>query len=154
MYPGMVTRSFIFTATFDERQMWTLEEALSHCQAHCREQLAQGARAPFLALDVDIEKIRKKRYRVQPRGSRPDDLSLDAQTQLNLSRQLTYTALYFEFEMASLADALTYYQALCRKELARSPDASIWARDNDIENVRKELYCVLTADAWQEGEYP
>ncbi len=54
----LLTRQFIFTTTFDEGDMYTLDVALSHYQGLWQHELAPGT--PAWAHDVDIENVRQK----------------------------------------------------------------------------------------------
>jgi hypothetical protein len=52
--------SMSFTVTFDDSDMQTLEEALTHYQLLCEREIAKGRTAPFIAAKGTIKLIRSK----------------------------------------------------------------------------------------------
>ena len=51
-----------FTLTIDDGEMIMLEEALSHYQARCEQELANGVACPFEAHAKIIQEFRSKLY--------------------------------------------------------------------------------------------
>jgi hypothetical protein len=108
-----------------ESEVGILEAALSHCQALCRQALAQGRKSPF-SIDDDLWNIRKRLSRAPVSEHKiPDELFYDPSIHINLSHLREYTLTLNEDEMASLDALLLRYQTDCRKKLRRgtkSPD--------------------------------
>jgi hypothetical protein len=52
--------SMSFTVTFDDSEMHTLEEALTHYLLLCEREIAKGGTTPFIAHKGTIEQIRSK----------------------------------------------------------------------------------------------
>jgi hypothetical protein len=134
---NMLYQSILLTS-FDAGEMYTVNAALSHYQAHCRKAISQGAKVPFWAHDNDIDRIHR-RLRCGSSGN-PQEVDPYAAVRTDPLHQSTFTALFYESEMRTLFAALSHYQALCRHEIA--PGTPLWAHDLDFESVRSKLSCV------------
>ena len=131
-----LAREYTPTTTFNDGEMFAVEQALMHYQAHARKELAKDPRAPFSGVDEDIERIRMKLYRGMS-ASQP--AASDAETQTDLLPRFIFTALLGLSESVCLDDALTHYQAHCQKEREQGAPSPVWACDEYIESTRKKL---------------
>jgi hypothetical protein len=138
---NLLYQSILLTA-FDAGEMYTVDAALSHYQAHCRREISQGTKLPFWAHDNDIDRMHR-RLRCGRSGN-TRGVAPDAPAPTNPSHQSTFTALFYESEMRTLYAALSHYQVLCRHEIA--PGTLFWAHDLDFESVRKKLHYVAAPD--------
>jgi hypothetical protein len=66
--------SMSFTVTFDDSDMHTLEEALTHYLLLCEREIAKGRTAPFIADKGTIELIRSKLDAALLKGVRDHEL--------------------------------------------------------------------------------
>ena len=111
-----------------EFEVRILEAALSHCQALCRQALAQGRKSPF-SIDDDIWNIRKRLSRAPVSEHKiPSELFYDPSIHLNLSHLLDYTLTLDKDEMMALDAVLLRYQANYRKKIGRGTKPPDYAR--------------------------
>jgi hypothetical protein len=132
----------IILTTFDSGEMYTVDAALSHYQAHCRTKISQGAKVPFWAHDNDIDRMHRRLR--DNRSDHTQGADSGASQRPNPLYQSTFSVLFYESEMRTLYAALSHYQALCRHAIA--PGTPSWAHDLDFESVRKKLSCIAASN--------
>ena len=140
----------ILLTSFDAGEMYTVNAALSHYQAHCRKAISQGAKVPFWAQDNDIDRMHR-RLRCGRSGN-TQGVDPDAGARTNPLHLSAFTALFYESEMRTLYAAPSHYQALCRHEIA--PGTQFWAHDLDFESVRSKLSGVAVPKDLPDDDFP
>lgn len=122
-----------YTTTFDECEMFIVEAALRHFE------LARDPQAPS-GIEEDIERIRTKLYRGMSGISVP---APDAESQTSALPRFTFTTMFFITECHILRDALTEFEAHCRKGLAQDTDTK--GTDECIESARRKIPRFVTS---------
>ena len=107
-------RNSKISTTFDEREMFIVEAALTHYE------LARDPQAPG-GIDEDIGRIRRKLYRGMSGESLP---APDAESQTSALPRFTFYTIFHLIECFVLREALTEYEAHCRKGLPQDTDAN------------------------------
>ncbi len=125
-----------FTVTFDQGDMFTVEAALTHFQAHCQKQLAEGAKAPFVAHNADVDRIRADLYRGMAGVPSP---ASGADVRGDPLPGFLFTAVFDLFDLAVLDKAFTLYRKHCKEEHARGAELPFWATDEYIMQIRKKF---------------
>ena len=137
-------RNSKISTTFDEREMFIVEAALTHYE------LARDPQAPG-GIEERTERIRAKLYRGMSGESLP---APDAESQTSALPRFTFEAIFYPIECSILHDALTEYEAHCRKGLAQGTDATFPAQDECIEGARRKIprfvFCKLPSDGGME----
>jgi hypothetical protein len=122
-----------YTTTFDEYEMFIVEAALRHYE------LARDPQAPG-RIEEDTERIRTKLYR----GMSGISLSApDAESQTSALPRFTFTTIFSVIDSFVLREALTEYEAHCRKGLAQGTDATFSAQD--VDSVRRKVPRFVTS---------